>query len=81
MDAQQANVEPVPYDEAKAFAEEHRFDYLGPANGSIVERRPAPCPLPSVRQGQRGTPWRYLFRLHLQAVNDIVPGLARSKQI
>jgi hypothetical protein len=25
-----ANVEPVPYDEAKAFAEEHGFDYLGP---------------------------------------------------
>jgi hypothetical protein len=43
------------------------------ANGSIVESRPAPRPLPSVRQGQRGTPWRYLFRLHLQALNDIVP--------
>lgn len=37
------------------------------ANNPIVERRPAPYTLPSVRQGQRGTPWRYLFRLHLQA--------------
>jgi hypothetical protein len=25
-----AHVDPVPYDEAKAFAEEHGFDYLGP---------------------------------------------------
>jgi DNA polymerase-3 subunit epsilon len=54
-----ANLEPVPYEEAKAFAEEHGFDYLGPLTA------------PSLRDDPHHTRCRKCGKISAERLGDI----------
>ena len=54
-----ANREPVPYEEAKAFAEQHGFDYLGPLTA------------PSFRDDPHHTRCRRCGKISAERLGDI----------
>jgi DNA polymerase-3 subunit epsilon len=54
-----ANIEPVSYDEAKSFVEEHGFDYLGPLTA------------PSYRDDPHHTKCRRCGKVSAERLGDI----------